>query len=465
MGRPLNKNTGGRVMRYLWLAEFSILTLAVTFAAKLRFIHDPEVTFFGFLVNSPLRATMVALFVTSAMAALGLYQQFARHQRAELLLRLTISFGFGGIGLLVLFYLIPPTYIGRGVLAISLAIGFAGVFGVRMQVRHLLNTNAFKRRVLVLGAGHNAELINTRLRRASDRYSFVNIGFLAIPGQPRVVRESQILEFNAPLTELVERWRIQEIVVAPDDRRGCLPMQELLACAQRNVAVTELLAFFEQAAGKLKIDVLDPSVLLFSGDFRFGFLQRVAKRAFDIAIALLLLLFLWPVMLLVAALVRIESPGPALYWQTRVGLDGRNFDLVKFRSMRADAEKDGQAKWAQKNDARITRVGNFLRRTRLDELPQLLNILRGEMSFVGPRPERPQFVEGLSGQIRYYGLRHAVKPGLAGWAQLRYPYGASVDDAKEKLKFDLYYVKNNSVLLDAMILLQTVEVVVFGRGR
>lgn len=463
--RLFGAGNASRAMRWLWLAELATLMLAVTFAAKLRFVLDPSVGVFGFLVNAPIRSLLVALFLTAAMAAFGLYQAHARHQRTELLLRLVFSFVLGGIGLLVLFYVLPVTYIGRGVLGLTLGIGLLGVFGVRMAARRVLGSAAFKRRVLVFGAGRNAELINTRLRRASDRRAFAIVGFLPIPGQPVHVHEGQLLEFDASLPELVERWRVHEIVFAPDERRGAFPMEQLFACVQQSVAVTELLAFFEREAGKLKLGLLEPSNLLFSGGFWQPLLQRLAKRAFDIAAATLLLLLAWPAMLLVALLIKLESPGPVLYWQTRVGQGGRPFELIKFRSMRTDAEQDGQAKWAQKNDDRITRVGHFIRKTRLDELPQLINILRGDMSFVGPRPERPQFVEQLARHIRFYNLRHAVKPGLAGWAQLRYPYGASIGDAEEKLKFDLYYVKNKGLLLDAMILLQTVEVVVFGRGR
>lgn len=454
-----------RVMRSLWLIEIVVLTLAVTLAVKVRYLTDHDITPFGFLLESPLRSLLVAVFMTAAMAAFGLYQTYARHQHSELLVRLVISFSLGGIGLLVLFYLVPATYIGRGVLAISLCIGLLGVLGVRTLARRVLDTNAFRRRVMVLGAGRNAELINTRLRRASDRLSFVMVGFLPMPGQPVMVSQGQVLAFDASLPELAERWHAQEIVVAVDERRGALPMQQLLACTGMGVEVTELLTFFEREAGKLKLCLLDPSSLVFSGPFGQPFLQRLFKRGFDICMASLLLAVAWPVMLLVALSIRLESRGAVLYWQTRVGMGGKNFDLVKFRSMRIDAEKDGEAKWAQRNDDRVTRVGRLIRNTRLDELPQLLNILRGDMSFVGPRPERPQFVEQLGQHIRYYDLRHAVKPGLAGWAQLRYPYGASVADAEEKLKFDLFYVKNQGLVLDSMIMLQTVEVVVFGRGR
>ncbi|MET1161714.1 MAG: TIGR03013 family XrtA/PEP-CTERM system glycosyltransferase, partial [Pseudoxanthomonas sp.] len=258
--------------------------------------------------------------------------------------------------------------------------------------------------------------------------------------------------------------QIDELVIAPDERRGGLPMEDMLTCVQRGISVIDISTFFEREAGMVQLNVVDPSWLVFSGGFDYSTPRRLSKRFFDLVAATVLLLIAWPVMLLVALAVRLESEGPILYSQIRVGQRGNNFTLTKFRSMRVDAEKDGVARWASKDDDRSTRVGKFIRLTRLDELPQLFAVLRGDMSFVGPRPERPHFVSLLSDEIRYYGVRHCVKPGLTGWAQLRYPYGASVRDAEEKLKFDLFYVKNHGLVFDLMILLQTVEVVMFGRG-
>jgi sugar transferase (PEP-CTERM system associated) len=318
--------------------------------------------------------------------------------------------------------------------------------------------------VLVLGAGDNANLINSRLRRRSDRHSFFLVGFLPTGDQTVQVPDALTIRTDCSLLEVTQLMNVHEIVVAPDERRGKLPMEELLVCAQRGVGVTDLAAFFEREAGMLKLSVVDPSSLVFSGGFDHSMPRRLSKRFFDLVAAGTLLAVAWPAMLVVAVCVWLESGSPVLYRQTRVGESGASFELVKFRSMRTDAEKDGVARWANKNDDRTTRIGRFIRKTRLDELPQLFNVLRGEMSFVGPRPERPQFVNQLNQEIRYYGIRHSVKPGLTGWAQLRYPYGASVSDAEEKLKFDLFYVKNQGLAFDLMILLQTVEVVLFGRG-
>ena len=450
-------------MRMLWLLEVSVLMLSVTGGVWLRFLGD-NVGRDAYIQTAPLRSLVVALAMTVSMAAFGLYQAHARQNRVDFFLRLLLAFGFGGVGLLVLYYVVPQTYIGRGVLAFSLMLGFIGIYLVRLASHHLFGTEVFKRRVLVYGAGDSAELINSRLRRSSDRQSFNVVGFMPVPGQPVVVAEDRLLHSDCTLPELTGMLAIHEIVVAPDERRGGLPMEEMLACAQRGINVIDLAGFFEREAGMIKLSVVEPSALVFSGGFDHSLPRMLSKRFFDVAAATVLLMASWPAMLLVALCIRLESRGPILYRQVRVGESGQSFSLVKFRSMRVDAEGDGVARWATTNDDRVTRVGAFIRKVRLDELPQLFNVLRGEMSFVGPRPERPQFVDQFNREIRYYSVRHSVKPGLTGWAQLRYPYGASVRDAEEKLKFDLFYVKNHGLLLDLMILLQTVEVVMFRRG-
>lgn len=452
-----------RVVVLLWLTELMVIVAAVTVAAWLRFVGDHE-GLVTFTQTAPARRLLVALMVTIAMTAFGLYQVHVRHNRQDFLLRLLLSFSFGGVGLLVLYYLLPVTYIGRGVMLLSLVLGLIGVVATRWLWRQLFDAEAFRRRVLFLGAGNNADLVNHRLRRRSDRRSLVVVGFVPVPGQDIVVPSELLLPMGENLVELATRLNVLEIVVAPDERRGGLPMEQMLACAQRGIIMTDLSTFFEREAGVVTLNVADPSWLVFSGGFENSIVRRTCKRFFDLVAASALLLVAWPFMLLVAACIRLESSGPVLYRQVRVGERGRHFELVKFRSMRVDAEVDGVAQWAASDDDRATRVGRFTRLTRLDELPQLFNVLRGQMSFVGPRPERPQFVDQLSTEIRYYAVRHCVKPGLTGWAQLRYPYGASVRDAEEKLKFDLFYVKNHGVVFDLLILLQTVEVVLFRRG-
>jgi sugar transferase (PEP-CTERM system associated) len=450
-------------IKSLWLTEICVVMVSVVAAARLRFHADP-LGFEAFTDGLAARALLVAVCITGAMLTFGLYQIYVRHSRVDLLLRIVLSFALGGIALLVIYYLAPVAYIGRGALAISLLFGMGGVLAVRYLVSQLSGAQALKQRVLVFGAGNNANLINTRLRRKSDRQSFNILGFVPATNQSVVVDDGMVIRTEEPLSTLADRLNVDEIVIAPDERRGGMPMEQMLNCVQQGVRVTDLSTFFEREAGMVQLNIVDPSWLVFSGGFDYSTPRRLSKRFFDLLTAGALLAFSWPVMLLVALAVKLESKGPVIYRQIRVGEHGRHFEMVKFRSMRVDAESDGVARWATQNDDRSTRIGKFIRKTRLDELPQLFLVLKGEMSFVGPRPERPQFVEMLNNEIRYYDVRHSVKPGLTGWAQLRYPYGASVRDANEKLKFDLFYVKNHGLVFDLMIMLQTVEVVLFGRG-
>lgn len=450
-------------IRSLWFVEMCVVMLSVMVAARLRFHADPS-GFESFIEGLAARALLVAVFTTGAMLTFGLYQVYVRHSRVDLLLRIALSFALGGIALLVIYYLAPVAYIGRGVFAIALLFGMLGVLAVRYVVSRLSSAQALKQRVLVFGAGNNANLINTRLRRKSDRQSFNVLGFVPAANQPIVVDDAMVIRTDETLCTVAERMNVDEIVIAPDERRGGMPMEQMLNCVQQGVRVTDLSTFFEREAGMVQLNIVDPSWLVFSGGFDYSTPRRLTKRFFDLLTAGALLALSWPVMLLVALAVKLESKGPVIYRQIRVGEHGRHFEMVKFRSMRVDAESDGVARWATQNDDRSTRIGKFIRKTRLDELPQLFLVLKGEMSFVGPRPERPQFVEMLNSEIRYYDVRHSVKPGLTGWAQLRYPYGASVRDANEKLKFDLFYVKNHGLVFDLMIMLQTVEVVLFGRG-
>jgi sugar transferase (PEP-CTERM system associated) len=452
-----------RAIRVLWITEVVLLMGSVLLAAWIRFGNDPS-SHVSFAQEAPIRALLVAFCITGAMTAFGLYQVHVRHSRVDFMLRAILSFLFGGVALVVIYYAVPQSYMGRGVLALSLMIGFVGIVALRMVSVRLIGSDVLKQRLLVVGAGTNANLINSKMRRVADRRSFLIVGFVPVPGQPLHVQEDLLLQPGESIASLAERLHADEVIVALDDRRGQLPMEEMLECVQHGIAVTDISTFFEREAGMVQLSVTDPSSLVFWGGFDYSAPRRLSKRCFDLVAAGLLLAVTWPIMLLVALAVRLESPGPVLYRQVRVGERGRHFTITKFRSMRSDAEKDGVALWATKDDDRSTRVGRVIRLARIDELPQLWAVLRGDMSFVGPRPERPHFVDQLDVAVRYYGVRHCVKPGLTGWAQLRYPYGASVDDAEEKLKFDLFYVKNQGFVFDLMILIQTVEVVLFGRG-
>jgi sugar transferase (PEP-CTERM system associated) len=454
-----------RWLLLLGLAELLLLSASLNAAMFLRYFRQPD-EWALYARHMPERALMFALVIQLGLMALGQYRSHIRNSWFGLLTHQLVGFVLGGLGLFVMYYLVPQGYVGRGVMGIALLLGYVGTCAFRAAYLHVRDVEVLRRRVLVLGAGQRAAQIHTGMRRRSDRQGFRVVGYMPAPGETTAVPAEYLLQGNLPIHVWATQEQIDEIVVAVDDRRGTLPMAELLECRQLGIAITDLTTFFERESGRVQLLLTNPSWLIFSQGFDVTPLRRFSKRCFDLGVAGLVLLLTFPLMLLTALAIRIESgPGqPILYRQQRVGERGRVFDLIKFRSMRTDAEMDGVARWASLNDDRVTRVGRFIRKVRLDELPQLWNVLKGEMSFIGPRPERPQFVAELARKIEYYGLRHSMKPGLAGWAQLRYPYGASEADAVEKLKYDLYYVKNHNLLFDMMILIQTVEVVVFARG-
>ncbi len=413
-----------------------------------------------------LQATVYTLMMTLALIAMGLYQTRLRQGKLGFGLRLLTSYLVGTSGVAVVFYIFPDLYLGRGVLIFTSAISFAMITLIR-SVSNFVSPDIYRRRVVILGAGKTANIL-TELRRKTDQFSFVIIGFVHVRGENDIVPRERIIQIDSPLEKYVESNDIDEIVMALDDRRKGNPIHELLDCKMRGVDIVDVVSFFEKETGKIRVDQLRPSWLLYSQGFKQGIIKDNAKRIFDLLASGFILLLTWPIMLLTAIAIWIEGKLkfniPIFYRQVRVGLNGRPFQVIKFRSMVINAEKKGQAQWATKNDSRVTRVGQFIRKTRIDELPQIYNVFRGDMSFVGPRPERPEFVVMLSEKIPYYAERHRVKPGITGWAQLLYPYGSTEKDALEKLQYDLYYIKNQSIFLDFLILLQTVEVVIFGRG-
>jgi sugar transferase (PEP-CTERM system associated) len=418
------------------------------------------------LVDAPETLSYTALAYATAMTismiSVGLYQRGLPFS-AGLLVRLFLSFLIASVAMSVVFYTFPDLVVWRGVMAFAMVFTFVGILGLRALFFRLTHSDAQSTNVLVLGSGRQAQMIaDLEPSQPGFRvvaYVEINEHETDIPAERRVPHDRRLID-------MVLSYQIDEIVVAPDDRRLRLPVDEILDCKMSGTMVLDLLSFFEKETSRIKLDVLHPSWIFFSDGFQLSGLAQFSKRALDLFAGLTILLFTWPLMLLAAIAIRVESggKGPVLFHQVRVGLNGRAFRVHKFRSMRTDAEADGVARWATKHDSRITRVGNFIRKTRLDELPQVFNVLRGEMSLVGPRPERPEFVEQLERELPFYAERHRVKPGLTGWAQLSYPYGATIEDARNKLEYDLYYVKNASVFLDVIILLETVEVVLWGKG-
>src|SRR5690349_4793611 len=411
------------------------------------------------------QACVLAGCVMIAAIAMGLFSRRLRDRTLGVVLRIGVSVTAGAILGGLLLYVSPdhrPTWTE---ICGFIAIGLFSITIVRVVAHGLIDEDILKRRILVYGSGNNAGRI-LALRRRNDQRGFKVVGFVQSRNDERVVPEDKLVGKDEPLVVTAKQLEIDEIVVAMDDRRQQFPLKDLLDCRLRGFEVTELATFLERETGKVYLDILIPSWMIFGDGFRRDRVRRYSERAFDIAASFALLAFASPLMLLTMIAVKLEDGlrAPLFYGQPRVGYGGAVFRVLKFRSMRTDAEKDGKARWATANDDRVTRVGKFIRKTRIDEIPQLFNVLAGQMSFVGPRPERPEFVGKLSETIPYYQQRHAVKPGITGWAQLCFPYGASEQDAVEKLQYDLYYVKNHGLLFDILILLQTVEVILLGKG-
>ena len=406
---------------------------------------------------------LFAAILTLLNSTFGLYDWEWTKGLGSMLLRiagsLLASAGLLALGGTLITFAFP---VGGEFIAGIALVGLSAIL-IRLLFMEWDKTDIFKKRVLVLGAGSRAAKIEEMV--ASGEAQGLNIvGYLPLGAIHSYVSHDRILEEEGSIFEIASRRNVEEIVVAVRERRGGgLPMAELLECKLRGLHILDLPAFFERQTGILPLEAINASWMIFSEGFTTGSGRDLVKRLFDLMVSGGFLLLFMPLMLLTALLIRLESRGPVFYTQERVGQFGKSFTIYKFRSMRTDAEKNG-AVWARKNDDRTTRVGRFIRRTRIDELPQIVNVFLGHMSFVGPRPERPMFVNELAAQIPYYHARHSVKPGITGWAQVKFPYGASVEDAMNKLQYDLYYVKNHSLFLDLMILLQTTQVVVLGKG-
>ena len=412
------------------------------------------------------RAGLFAVVMLISLVSTGLYQFHQRIYFHEAFVRVLVGFALGSIALTLVFLIIRSAPLMQYLGVIALLYSLVLILGLRYYFLRHADENIFRHRTIVYGAGNRAAAI-ADLRRKADRRGFKVVATVAAPGDTQVLETSgELILEDACVEKVSGELNADEIVIAMDDRRGNLPVGALLKCKLRGVQVIDIIEFLERETGKIRIDLVRPGWLIFSTGFRISRPRRLFKRLVDLLVGFVVGLLCLPLMALIVLAIKIEDGirAPILYRQVRVGFRGENFSVLKFRSMREDAEADGKAVWAEENDPRITRVGRVLRKLRLDELPQVFNVIRGEMSIVGPRPERPEFVEKLSESIPYYAERHAVLPGVTGWAQIRYPYGSTEHDAAEKLQYDLYYVKNHNVFLDLMIILQTVEVVLWGKG-
>ena len=450
----------------LGLIEALVFLLSFHAAVFIRFSSDSAAIaeFIGPLWPKSITFALVMIF---SMIGLGLYDRtsWSWEGRSAMVLRVLASFVFAVFPLSFIFYVAPELSVWRGPALLSLVFSLVGIISVRLIFFRIVDHVVFKRRVLVLGAGKNACEIR-KLEGKPSLQSIDIVGYVHINRDHDVIENERVIHLDHPLRDIVRENQIDEIVLAVDDRRKALPVHEILDCKMDGVTVIDMMTFFERETGKVKLELVNPSWLFLSDGFRISNVSLVIKRSLDILISLLFLPIFLPVMLVVVIAIWLESrgQGPIIYRQTRVGNGGREFQIYKFRSMDVDAEEDGVAQWAKKHDARITRVGAVIRKIRLDELPQLFNVIKGDMSFVGPRPERPEFVKELEEKYPYYRERHRLRPGLTGWAQIRYEYGSNSEDAFEKLKYDLYYTKNCSIFLDLLIILHTIEVVLMGKG-
>ena len=409
----------------------------------------------------PLVSFAVSLQV--AMIAVGVYGTEALQSLRFATARLLVAISLGVIFLSVLSFIQPGATLWRSNSLHAMVFSFLMLITLRILLGQMIGGEAFKRRLIVLGAGPRADRIRQLAERRGSGFSIV--GYIAMNDGKKVIPEAIDRSAIYNLADFVVRLGASEVVLALEERRNALPLSDLLRIKTTGVHVNDLSSFLERETGRVDLDSVNPSWFIFSDGFSSGRrLSSFAKRLFDIGASFLLLVLTAPLILLAAIIVKLDSKGPAFFRQRRVGLYGQEFEIIKLRSMRQDAEVSGKAVWAAENDPRITRVGQIIRKLRIDELPQAWSVLKGEMSFVGPRPERRQFVEDLEKHMPYYAERHMLKPGITGWAQINYPYGASIEDARHKLEYDLYYAKNYTPFLDLLILLQTLRVVLWPEG-
>ena len=408
--------------------------------------------------NGILKIAGITIFTLLLSYYFDLYEPQRISGRWEIYFRLLLVLSVLSFVLAALLYLYPEIEIGPNVLLAGAAILAIALGLWRSAYEWIIGLPAFRQRVYVLGSGERARAVSETLRTRRDA------GMEVVDGEGKGAFNSDPERFAADLRIFAKsKTRIDRVIVAMEDRRGSMPTRELLDLRLRGVVIEDASLLMERVTGKLPLDGLNPSALIFTEGFNVNALQQFGRRLASFTVSLIGLMICLPFIPFLILAVRVSSPGPIFFRQTRIGLRGRPFSIVKFRTMRQDAEIDG-AMWATKNDPRVTSIGRFMRITRLDEIPQLWSVLRGEMAFVGPRPERPEFVEWLTKEIPFYELRHMVRPGITGWAQVRYKYGASLEETKRKLEYDLYYVKHLSLGLDLLIMFETIKTIVLGRG-
>jgi len=442
----------------LALADFLVILAAVFFAEWLRY-NWIDLSY-SLDTSSILTKILFPAFVAPALLGVGGYQSDAIRDIRVFLIRLFIAFITTAIALAALLYLFPSLAFWRSILLLAVLLSGAGVLLVHGVFLVFADQQFLSRRVLILGADQEATDLKLYVEGAKEAGLFI-VATIALPNQELVASGARPLKSVGALDRFARANEIELIIIANENHLE-LPTDALISCRLAGIEIRDRLSFFEQVRGYVELSSVRPEWIIFSDGFKGGNgTEKVLKRVLDITISSAMLILTAPIALLAGVMVALTSRGPVFYSQERVGLDGRLFKVHKFRSMKPNAEKEGQPEWAKTIDPRVTLIGGFLRRTRIDELPQLINVLGGSMSFVGPRPERPFFVDQLKKDISLYRERHSVKPGITGWAQIQYPYGASFEDSRRKLEYDLYYIKNYSVFLDLLIILQTIRVVLF----
>ena len=457
--------------RPLSVASFADMALFAAFCiVSMLLAVSIQLGPYGVSTRSAILSAFEFAVVTTAVGTMfGLFRSGERKTLAVVFGRTLLAVVVGVIICYVTFGQAPQGSGPRAVLPYAALFTLSAVVLVRPFVMAVLASGVGSRRTLIIGTGPDAMAVEELIEKHGPRGAVV-VGFYPAGGQSDAgvagsAGRAPTFPADLRLQSIVERFGVNEVIVATREQRGgALPMDDLLECRVSGVPVCDLSAFYERMRGEVPVDSLKASWLIYGEGFVQSPLRQFTKRAFDVVAATTLLILALPVLVLAILAVLLESGMPVLFVQERVGRGGRIFKVLKLRSMYQDAERDGVARWAEPGDSRVTRVGRVLRKMRIDELPQLINVLNGDMSLVGPRPERPAFVDRLREQVRFYDLRHSVKPGITGWAQIRYCYGASVEDAQSKLQFDLFYVKNNSLILDVLILAETVRVVLFGEG-
>jgi len=449
----------------LMLVEIFLLFSSVYMGVYVRFYNSNDIYVeIQKLHPFDLKAGFFAAVMWLSMMAAGLYARNTVDDFAGIMIRIFIAFILGLGAILLSYYIYPEIFLGRGVIAFSFLSAFLGILFTRTIFQKVDNHKIFKRRLLVMGAGKKGKLLEDQAQFAMA-HGYEIVGFVDIDQLDVLVDKNRLFKIDSTLLDLCLDEDIDEIVLAMDDRRKGFPLSGLLECKMKGIIVRDILDALERITGRIELGALHPSSVIFSDGFTNAVSMSYPKRIFDVFASSVILILASPIILITAFIIWMSSFGrdPIFYRQVRLGLCDAPFNVLKFRSMKTNAEKDG-AQFAKKNDARVTMIGSFIRKTRIDELPQLINVLKGDMSFIGPRPERPQFVLGFEQTIPHYSLRHTVKPGITGWAQICYPYGETQEDTINKLQYDLYYIKNYSMFLDMTILFQTVQVVLFGQG-